>query len=380
MEKQEKIMDRDKSIMKKICFVNYDMTVTGGVEQVTTTLANEFCKEYKVYIYAIFGKDGKVPYDLDPRITYRAELEEECRVRERIKRTFHPFKEFINNNKIDVVFLMENYPAMTVSPVRFFTKAKYVFCDHGALMNEWEKKDIRFFRFWDSLISHCTVTLTEQNRQDYIKKFHVNPKKIRSIYNWIKPEILKIKKPYKEKSKKIITVGRFSEEKGYDLLVEVARKVLPSHPDWEWHLYGTGDTFDEIHQKVVEYGLTSQLIQKGNVKDVYTLYNEYAFLVLSSYREGLPLVLLEAKASGLPMVSFDVTTGPREIIDDGKDGYLIPPYDLEVMVEKITALIEDENMRVTFSENSVTNIIKFEKEEIYRQWTNLIDELTMERK
>ena len=110
------------------------------------------------------------------------------------------------------------------------------------------------------------------------------------------------------------------------------------------------------------------------------MYNEYAFLVLSSYREGLPLVLLEAKASGLPMVSFDVTTGPREIIDDGKDGYLIPPYDLEVMVEKITALIEDENMRVTFSENSVTNIIKFEKEEIYRQWTNLIDELTMERK
>ena len=48
--------------MKKICFVNYDMTVTGGVEQVTTTLANEFCKEYEVYIYAIFGKGGHVPY------------------------------------------------------------------------------------------------------------------------------------------------------------------------------------------------------------------------------------------------------------------------------------------------------------------------------
>lgn len=132
--------------MKKICFVNYDMTVTGGVEQVTTTLANEFCKEYEVYIYAIFGKGGHVPYDLDPRITYRAELEEECRVRDRIKKTFQPFREFVRQNQIDVVFLMENYPAMTVSPVRFFTKAKYVFCDHGALMNEWEKKDIRFFR------------------------------------------------------------------------------------------------------------------------------------------------------------------------------------------------------------------------------------------
>lgn len=91
-------------------------------------------------------------------------------------------------------------------------------------MNEWEKKDIRFFRFWDSLISHCTVTLTEQNRQDYIRKFHINPKKIRSIYNWIKPEILTMRKKYKADSRKIITVGRFSEEKGYDLLVEVAKK------------------------------------------------------------------------------------------------------------------------------------------------------------
>ena len=87
--------------MKKICFVNYDMTVTGGVEQVTTTLANEFCKEYEVYIYAIFGKGGHVPYDLDPRITYRAELEEECRVRDRIKKTFQPFREFVRQNQID---------------------------------------------------------------------------------------------------------------------------------------------------------------------------------------------------------------------------------------------------------------------------------------
>ena len=366
--------------MKKICFVNYDMTVTGGVEQVTTTLANEFCKEYEVYIYAIFGKGGHVPYDLDPRITYRAELEEECRVRDRIKKTFRPFREFVRQNQIDVVFLMENYPAMTVSPVRFFTKAKYVFCDHGALMNEWEKKDIRFFRFWDSLISHCTVTLTEQNRQDYIRKFHMNPKKIRSIYNWIKPEILTMRKEYKEDSRKIITVGRFSEEKGYDLLVEVAKKVLPSHPEWEWHLYGTGDTFDEIHQKVVEYDLTSQLIQKGNVKDVYKLYNEYAFLVLPSYREGLPLVLLEAKASGLPMVSFDVTTGPREIVEEGKDGYLIPPYDLDKMANCIELLMDSEERRIAFSNHTISGVKKFEKEEIYRQWTNLIDELTMERK
>ena len=258
--------------MKKICFVNYDMTVTGGVEQVTTTLANEFCKEYEVYIYAIFGKGGHVPYDLDPRITYRAELEEECRVRDRIKKTFQPFREFVRQNQIDVVFLMENYPAMTVSPVRFFTKAKYVFCDHGALMNEWEKKDIRFFRFWDSLISHCTVTLTEQNRQDYIRKFHINPKKIRSIYNWIKPEILTMRKKYKADSRKIITGGRFSEEKGYDLRKlheHVAIQINDTHPSMV-----IPELIRLLVQKQIDFNEAIEIVQKTCAYTNHTILAE----------------------------------------------------------------------------------------------------------
>ena len=362
--------------MKKICFVNYDMTVTGGVEQVTTSLANAFCRDYKVFIFGIFGRGGKVPFDFDPRIHYYAHLAEDCRIRKRIISVFTPFRRFIRENQIDVVFMMENHPALTVSPTRFFTRAKYVFCDHGALMNEWEKKDIRAFRFWDSLIAHQTVTLTERNRRDYIERFHTNPKKIRSIYNWISPDIIKSRRSYDVSSKKIITVGRFSEEKGYDMLVEVARRVLPAHPDWEWHLYGAGDTMEDVREKVVEYNLAGQIIFKGNVKDAYRLYSGYSFFVLTSYREGLPLVLLEAKACGLPMVSFDVTTGPGEIIDNGKDGWLVPPYDLEEMAEKIGELINDASLRSRFAENTEDNIEKFSKDKIYRQWQKLVKELT----
>lgn len=362
--------------MKKICFVNYDMTVTGGVEQVTTSLANAFCRDYEVFIFGIFGKGGQVPYDLDSRICYHAELTEDCRIRERMKKVFKPLKMFIEKNQIDVVLLMENHPAIIASPVRFFTKAKYVFCDHGALMNEWEKKDITAFRFWDALISHKVVTLTEQTRQDYIQKFHTNPKKIQSIYNWIPSEVIEERKPYAVESKKIVTVGRFSQEKGYDMLIEVARRVMPKHPDWQWDLYGTGETFDEIAEKIEKYGLNNQVILKGNRKNAYQVFGEYSFLVLPSYREGLPLVLLEGKSCGLPLVSFDVTTGPREIIEDEKDGYLIPTYDLEQMADKIEVLIEDSEKRKAFSEHSCKNLDKFKKERIYQEWVDLINELT----
>ena len=200
------------------------------------------------------------------------------------------------------------------------------------------------------------------------KKFHINPAKIQSIYNWIRPEVLESRKPYDSDSKKILTVGRFSEEKGYDMLVEVARKIMPGHPDWEWHLYGTGPTWEEIREKIESYGLGKQLLLKGNVKDAWRFFYQYAFCVLPSYREGLPLVLLEAKACGLPMVSFDVVTGPNEIIRDGIDGYLIPPYDLDMMAERMEELMLDKNMRTEFSKETATDIQKFEKDKIYDQW------------
>ena len=105
------------------------------------------------------------------------------------------------------------------------------------------------------------------------------------------------------------------------MLVEAAKLVLPKYPEWKWELYGTGDTLDAIQKnRGLWIGETTNF--KRECEDAYQIYGEYAFLVLPSYREGLPLVLLEAKALGLPMISFDVITGPREIIDDSEDWIL----------------------------------------------------------
>ena len=96
--------------------------------------------------------------------------------------------------------------------------------------------------------------------------------------------------------------------------------------------------------------------------------------VLTSYREGLPLVLIEAKANALPLVSFDVISGPREIISHGEDGILIPPYDTEKMAEEIYELLEKPEKRLRLSENSQNNLDLFSKETILSQWKALIQE------
>ena len=111
----------------------------------------------------------------------------------------------------------------------------------------------------------------------------------------------------------------------------------------------------------------------GSVIDTSEVYGGHAFLVLPSYREGLPLVLLEAKINHLPCISFDILTGPREIIKDRVNGYLINPYDIEDMAAKICSLIENREVRERFSEDASIELDKFEKNRILKKWIGIIE-------
>ena len=358
--------------MKRICLVDFDMAVTGGVECVTASLANAFCEDHAVYIFEI-NHTGPCAYTLDKRVRFTEGVQGENRLRGMIKSCVPAFIRFVKKEKIDVILLMGNYPALVVSFARFFTKAKYVYCDHGGLMNQWRQKDITAIRFWDAFCAHKVVVLTDKTQKDYVEKFHLKPEKVQRIYNWVEDEIISQRQEYRPQSRKILSVGRFGKEKGYDLLVKVAEEILPKYPQWSWDIYGTGETFDEISEKIQEAGLENQVCLKGNVKNAYQLYPEYAFLVLTSYREGLPIVLLEALALGIPRVSFDIETGPNEIIEDGKNGFLIPPYDLQVMGKRIEELIQNEELRRTFAQYGGRRE-KFSKKEILKEWIKVIEE------
>ena len=248
--------------MKRICLADFDMAVTGGVEFVTASLANALCKKYTVYVFEI-NHGGSCAYTLDKEIQFVEGRKGKKRLREMIQSCFRPFLAFVKKERIDVVLLMGNYPALILSFARFFTKAKYIYCDHGGLMNQWHQKDITAIRFWDALCAHKVVVLTEKTRNDYIRRFHLRPRKVRCIYNWVEDQVASQRKEYNAKSRKILSVGRFGREKGYDLLVEVAKEVLPQYPQWSWDIYGTGETFEEIRAKLKEAGLERQICLKG---------------------------------------------------------------------------------------------------------------------
>ena len=180
---------------------------------------------------------------------------------------------------------------------------------------------------------------------------------------------------YNENSTMILSAGRFSPEKGYDLLVEVAKKVLPYHKEWKWYVYGDGETYEDVAAETKKAGIDDQLILPGAKNNLQQEYLNAAILVLPSRREGMPLVLLEGKGYKIPMVSFDVVSGPKEIINDGVNGYLVQPEDIVGMTEAINHLITDKELRKTMSDRSYDDIDRFSKEKITQKWISFIESM-----
>lgn len=360
--------------MEKICIVKEDITIKGGSERIACLLMNELSKNFEVYCISIKKTNNKPAYFIDSRIKIKYLSLSSKRIRYQFFKLVFYFIHFILKNKIEMI-LNIGIPGIAISFVTKFFNRKVISCEHSNLKNLNDNHSKKKCQYLATKFSDKIITLTQKDKINYIQKFNLSENKVNYIYNFIDEKLLNLKNEYDINSKKIITVGRLDKVKGYDRLVEIAKKVLEKNKNWEWHIYGDGEEFENINSLIKENQLEEKLILKGKVDNIYELYKEYSFYVMTSYYEGLPMVLLEAKANSLPLISFDIETGPSEIIRSEIDGYLIENNNLEQMEEKINYLIENKNIRKEFSNRSKENLDKFEKNKIMNQWIDLIEKI-----
>ncbi len=362
--------------MKRICLVDYDMTVTGGVEQVTANLSKMLAEYYEVFLVSLSKKNSDIAYKLDSKVHYEKKLgTPKTRIRNVIMDNFFSIRRFINQEHIDCVLAMGTYSGVVLSIICKGMKVKKIFCDHGALINQLDDNTVTNYRKIAYRNTNLTVTLTERSMSDYFSYMKADKNKVTYIYNSIDENVFKFVKPYDKTSKTILSAGRMTKEKGFDLLIDVAKKVFSEETDWVWKVYGDGKEYPMIADKIKQFHLEDKVILCGETKEMYSKYSQCGLYVLTSYREGLPLVLLEAKANKIPIVSFDIETGPSEIICDGTDGYLVDKYDCEAMADKIKKLMLDSELREKFSNESSRNIEQFKSENIKQKWYDTIEKV-----
>ena len=176
-------------------------------------------------------------------------------------------------------------------------------------------------------------------------------------------------------AKSVIYVGRAEYEKAPDRLIEVWRLVAQRHPDWTLRMFCTGAMLDELKDKVQDYGLESQILFMPPTKDMEHEYMTSAMCVLTSRFEGFPVVLQEAMGCGLPCISFNCPSGPRYLITNQEDGFLVEDGNIKAFADKVCMLIEDESLRRTMGRKAKQNIACYSKDRIMGQWRSLFERL-----
>jgi putative glycosyltransferase protein len=174
--------------------------------------------------------------------------------------------------------------------------------------------------------------------------------------------------------KQVIAAGRYVPQKGFDRLILAWQFVTRKHPDWMLRIYGEGMRA-ELQQLIDSLGVTSSCILEPAVPNIVEKYCESSVFVLSSRFEGFGMVIIEAMACGVPPVSFTCPCGPRDIINDGKDGLLVENGNIEELAEKICYLIENEETRKEMGRQARADVQRFKIEYIAEQWKKLFESL-----
>lgn len=379
----------DKDIKKrKIAYHTYGIFNSGGMERVLINKANYLVEHgYDVTIIVTeSGKDTFYPLSnrvkiIDLNIGYHAlsgksPIYSAFQMLKKQMKHKRMLKELLNNNSFDIFITLQH---------RFFIPqfqdgSKKIFEFHFSKANvkyEFERKSIAYRFLYSSLnwyqqrsikLYDRFVTLTKEDLA--LQGFPKNGIAIENALSFTTDQSADLA------SKKIISIGRLSYQKGYDYLLKAWQKVCERDTSYTLHIYGAEQTEGEmLRQYVLDYKLIN-IFFYSPVKNIQEKLLESSIYVMSSRCEGFGMVLLEAMECGLPCISYACQCGPSEIINDGEDGILVQKVgDVDGLATALLKLMKDDDLRLSMGKEAKKNISRYSEQMIMDKWERLFNEL-----
>lgn len=376
----------------KIVYCTPALYMAGGVERVLTLKANYFAEHfgYDITIILTEGKDKPLFYPLSNKINI-INLDigfEELWSCSFVKKIFVYLKKQRLYKKKLAELLMQIHPDITISLLRreinFINSIKDGSKKIGELhvnranYRNFEAEDSScikkiFSIFWmKSLLGHLRkldgfVVLTEEDKLAWkeLSKVEVIPDPLSFEFDKVSPLI----------NKRVLAVGRYVYQKGFDLLLRAWARIENQVPDWELVIYGMGDR--SPYEKLID-NLSidrSRCQLNGSTDDIRQEYLNSSLFVFSSRFEGFGMALIEAMACGLPVISFDCPCGPKDIVKDKEDGFLVQNGDFVNFSLAMLELMSNKTLRVQMGANGRNNVERFAIEVISQRWITLFESL-----
>ncbi len=361
-----------------ICLAITNFANRGGEERMCATLANALagCGCHVIIVSTDKPSSQEVQFEVSPGIkcySLKSNRVERKLSRMAVTRNLWllKYKAILKRHKIQVVIDVDVHNTLVTSRVVSKEDVRIVSWHHfnyGRFL-AWPTREA----LHDSFINKVSklVVLTKSDEHDFVEREGIDASLVRQIYN---PSPIESDSECLHQAKKVLAIGRLTDQKGFDLLLQSWARVERANEEWELEIVGDGSQKAELEQIISDLDLRRVSISPFT-NDIREKYRESSLYVLSSRYEGFALVLLEAMSMSLPIVSFDCRTGPSELIEDGRNGFLVPPLDTEALADRMNRLISNEELRQAMSHQSFEMSKQYRMENILPQWIELLESL-----
>lgn len=349
---------------------------SGGAERVICNLSNYLSDKHEVEIITTSFFNNSY-YKLRKKIVIKS-LDNNKNTKnfflKNIKRIYR-LKKYIKDIKPDIIvsFLPEqNYRILFLKRILNIP----VIVSERSDPNEMYKKFI-FKKLMKLLYPKANgyVFQTEKVKEYFLER-GMQEKKAKVIANPLNKEFVN-SVYFGSREKTIVSVGRLEEVKNFKLLIEAFLEVRKEFKEYQLIIYGEGTLHKQLNDFVKHLGLNGSVFLPGNKNNIKKYIEKATLFVLTSNYEGLPNALMEALALGIPSISTDCASGgPRSLIKEGYNGFLVPVGGKEELIKKMLYLLRENKLRETISENAYKSMKKYQPEIIYNEWEKFIVDIS----
>ncbi|KAB7688527.1 glycosyltransferase [Plesiomonas shigelloides] len=361
----------------KICFFIGGLNSSGGTERVSSVIASELQQRgYQIHMLNLQCGD-KPFFELADGIQVNQLFTSVGRGMLRLPLVIVKLRRYLKQHKIDILIDVESMLALYALPAVIGLNVRHICWEHFNYNVDLGKASRRLARKLAARFADDVVTLTERDKQLWLANTTCKAR-ITTISN---PVTISLPSEINlQKEKLFLAVGRLTYQKGFDLLLQAWAQVAPLYPDWRLRIVGDGEDKAMLEQLCCELNIEASTELVPKTKNIAVYYQEAAYFVMSSRFEGFGLVLVEAQAYGLPIISFDCDVGPSDIIINDSTGWLCRQNDVFSMAHKIRNAIsiynEDNDRYYSMCSESIVNSRRFSIDVILNEWIDLIERIS----
>lgn len=390
----------------KICFITNTIFTLGGVQRVVSVLASELSKYHEVDILCTREKSeiDREVYNLDSRVNVKINsiinkknfftkiysgigkkinkytgLINYLNCEKLIREIYYPkqlrdnYIKYFNDEQYDIIIGVEGYYSLLLSTICNKIESKVIGWQHNSY-EAYLKNKGRYYWRQDNLFKYYIpkldkyLVLTDYDKEKFKDEMDI------SVHSMNNPRSFKSEEKAFLKNKRFIAAGRFTHQKGFDLLIQSFKKFSDKNEDWELDIIGEGEDLELLKQMINKYNLEERINIRGFTNKIKKRLLSSSVLLLSSRWEGMPMIVLEGMELGLPIISYNISAS-IQLIDNNYNGILVNKYDVDEFAEAMLKLSNSYELRKKYSKGSIIKSKNFDVEVIAEKWNEIFEEI-----